>query len=233
MCKSAFAIYIENNEIVLRRSRKAIVRSEPFQGYEIHIIQDMTNGSTIFNAYSECNEKIRVCSSLHTTIDAAIEGAKLTLQKRKLPKVAIPSESSGIKKPKKCTPKNLQRKMILTLDEVFPYVLFEKPEKLGIKSSRQQKLIKGEYIKMSSYRYQLFELKGVQCVSCDVKGEFFAMEKTGDSKRYHLNLYGKKDGQDVLMTKDHILPKSKGGLDNMDNFQPMCVYCNSRKGNKV
>ena len=34
------------------------------------------------------------------------------------------------------------------------------------------------------------------------------------------------------MTKDHIIPKSKGGKDILDNFQTMCFECNTKKGNK-
>jgi len=37
----------------------------------------------------------------------------------------------------------------------------------------------------------------------------------------------------VLMTIDHILPKSRGGGNNINNYQPMCQPCNSKKGNKV
>ena len=33
------------------------------------------------------------------------------------------------------------------------------------------------------------------------------------------------------MTKDHILPRSKGGLGIMDNLQIMCEPCNTAKGN--
>ena len=40
------------------------------------------------------------------------------------------------------------------------------------------------------------------------------------------------NGQEVLITKDHIIPKSKGGKDKLDNYQTMCVRCNKRKGNK-
>ena len=35
------------------------------------------------------------------------------------------------------------------------------------------------------------------------------------------------------MTKDHILPRSKGGIDDISNYQTMCKPCNEVKGNKL
>lgn len=32
---------------------------------------------------------------------------------------------------------------------------------------------------------------------------------------------------------DHILPRSKGGIDNPRNLQCLCVHCNRSKGNKT
>lgn len=54
----------------------------------------------------------------------------------------------------------------------------------------------------------------------------------------HFNLYapglpGWHNKPWVLMTQDHIVPKSRGGATMMSNLQTMCEKCNSEKGNDV
>jgi len=126
-----------------------------------------------------------------------------------------------------------------TLDEVLPFVIA--PESLlksGVKkgSSKYIDITERDYdghmVKMTSQRYQLFAVKEVKCVGCGVKGEYFGLEKIKgqEGDRYHFNLYGIKNGVEVLITKDHIIPKSKGGQNILDNYQIMCFDCNIEKG---
>jgi 5-methylcytosine-specific restriction endonuclease McrA len=57
--------------------------------------------------------------------------------------------------------------------------------------------------------YDLIEKYGYRCAIC---GKRFS--------RYQLTI-------------DHIIPISKNGLNIIDNIQPLCPICNSKKGNKL
>ena len=122
----------------------------------------------------------------------------------------------------------------LSLQEILSHVVFEKPEKRK-KPKHQIKMINGDAINMASWRYQTFAKSGTSCVCCGLEASYFAKERAmaNASEKFHLNLYGLKDGEEIMFTKDHIVPKSLGGPDTLENFQTMCLPCNSLKGNKV
>lgn len=90
----------------------------------------------------------------------------------------------------------------------------------------------GVPVKIYSQRYELF-LRNTTCVKCGLMASYYKLEKQPTSQRYHFNLYGIKDDKEVLFTKDHIIPKSRGGGSQMRNYQTMCVLCNVAKGNML
>jgi len=82
--------------------------------------------------------------------------------------------------------------------------------------------------KINCKRAKIFYKKGLVCTICGVKGYFFALE-IDKGKGQHLNLYGYINNEEVLMTIDHIIPKSKGGSNDLINYQTMCKICNESK----
>ena len=90
-------------------------------------------------------------------------------------------------------------------------------------------------IKVASLRLQCFSRSRV-CVNCGLEGTIISADtfiSTSDRDSVHFNLYAISEGKTRLMTKDHIMHRSKGGADHMDNFQTMCDRCNNKKGNEL
>lgn len=86
-------------------------------------------------------------------------------------------------------------------------------------------------VKMTSLRYQTFK-RNLRCACCGIEGAVFLLELPKDMDVPHFNLYAKREGKLVQMTKDHIRPKSNKGSDHINNIQTMCHRCNELKGSK-
>ena len=136
---------------------------------------------------------------------------------------------------------NLDRDSTYTLEEVLPYAVFTIPlpkwkarKRREEPKKRPERLYNSNPVKMDSLRYQTFAKKGTVCAFCSLEGTFFALEKHNKgqkSDRWHLNLYGINEfGQEVLFTKDHIIPTARGGKNCLNNLQPSCYPCNNKKG---
>jgi hypothetical protein len=88
---------------------------------------------------------------------------------------------------------------------------------------------KSYMVKMNSQRYFMFK-ENLRCVCCGLVGTRMFLEYHPYDMTPHFNLYGEKDDDLILMTKDHILAKALGGEDRHSNYQTMCAVCNSLKG---
>jgi hypothetical protein len=76
-------------------------------------------------------------------------------------------------------------------------------------------------------RLKTFAEKGLQCVHCPKEGKYLIAAK--DVGGIHIDIYTKDFD---LMTVDHIKPKSKGGTYDIENLDPMCAGCNTKKAAK-
>lgn len=134
---------------------------------------------------------------------------------------------------------------IFTPEEVFKFVI-DIPrgtrttgDTKALHKARVTRRWNGHPVKMDSHRYIVFKTKGCVCVTCGIVGTYFALEcrksdlkrkKTNSDPTYHFNLYGiDAAGNEVMLTKDHIVPVAKGGENVIDNYQPMCIHCNRLK----
>lgn len=107
------------------------------------------------------------------------------------------------------------------------------PEKLGHSYTFVESLeISLLYTRFSKHkRLRVFSRYGLECAhpECNKKGEYLIRARN-NAGGFHIDVYTKEF---ELMTIDHILPKSKGGGNNIENLQPMCNSCNAKKGDKV
>jgi hypothetical protein len=95
-------------------------------------------------------------------------------------------------------------------------------------------------VKISSLRMELFR-KNPKCVSCHRKGTLWILQAHRPNEAPHLNLFAIGEEVEewkklslnglIMMTKDHIIPRSFGGPTDLHNLQTMCSICNGIKGN--
>lgn len=113
---------------------------------------------------------------------------------------------------------------MFALDDVFPHITIEDLKKDFVIDGKVYQ------VRMNSDRYHVFK-NNPSCVSCGIEGKHMVLDMNPGDSSPHFNLYAEEHGRLVLMTKDHILAKSKGGLDALENYATMCSVCNNLKGN--
>lgn len=85
--------------------------------------------------------------------------------------------------------------------------------------------------KLSSLRLRTFQ-QNAECVCCGRKGTIMGLDLPVGTEKPHLNLYCQEGNKMIMMTKDHIIAKSKGGKNHISNMQTMCSPCNAKKADK-
>lgn len=123
---------------------------------------------------------------------------------------------------------------ILKVDEVLSLIPKEfipnLRRKIPIKNRSGQTFV----VNVTSLRLITFKTKGTSCCYCGIKATHFQLDELYGKKKKpigkpHLNLYS----DDIVMTKEHILPKSSGGKDVLDNLDTCCQQCNELRGNLI
>jgi 5-methylcytosine-specific restriction endonuclease McrA len=88
-------------------------------------------------------------------------------------------------------------------------------------------------VRMNSIRYHLMAKSRI-CEACGLVGTRMMLDvHTCMYSRCHFNLYAEVDGELILMTRDHIVPRCQGGEDTLENLQTLCTRCNGIKGGRI
>jgi len=80
-----------------------------------------------------------------------------------------------------------------------------------------------EFAKMRANKRRLFKL------GLDTSHTVEEWEAKKQEFNYRCAYCGRRS---IELTKDHIVPLTKGGTDSIDNIVPACEYCNKSKGTK-
>ena len=104
-------------------------------------------------------------------------------------------------------------------------------------SNNRRVTVLGKYLMpKKSRRLSLFENGHLFCCKCGLEGKHWYIEKDlrDPSSHFSLQFYGfDKNGVERMLTWDHIIPKSLGGNDSLNNGQIMCHPCNRDKSNTI
>ncbi len=102
---------------------------------------------------------------------------------------------------------------------------------------KHDRLVRGRRINRPSGWNLFSRMEGqpIKCWCCGVEADRWIATKGPNDLvgNPDLNLYAASSSGVVLMTRDHIIPKSLGGVDDWRNMRPGCSVCNEQRGNEV
>lgn len=104
----------------------------------------------------------------------------------------------------------LERNILNFVEKYHSSSLPENSPHFSEEEIKEIKILAGTKVKVQAgIRWQVLKRDNWRCLSC-----------------------GRCADDDVILHVDHILPRSKGGKDEMDNYQMLCDACNIGKSNK-
>jgi len=102
---------------------------------------------------------------------------------------------------------------------------------------RHDRLVRGRRVDRPSGWALFHQLKGqpIRCWHCGVEADQWVASKGRNDKLGNavLNLFATGSDGVVMMTRDHIIPRSLGGKDVVGNLRPGCAPCNETRSNEV
>ena len=106
---------------------------------------------------------------------------------------------------------------------------------LDLFTENKQIKINGKHQVNRSNSIRLFCRKGIECVRCHRIANSADLMIDSYSNTYQLKFthVDVTSNHKVAFTADHIIPKSLGGQNKLDNLQTMCSRCNSTKSDKL
>jgi hypothetical protein len=112
---------------------------------------------------------------------------------------------------------------IFSIEEVVPHI----GELYALFTHANGSLVK---VPMRYRAYQLFLRDGFMCRVCGTVARFAALYRYPDKTR-RFRFVPELGADELMLTQDHIVPKSLGGPNDMSNLQTLCWRCNQEKGN--
>jgi hypothetical protein len=113
---------------------------------------------------------------------------------------------------------------------------------------KHERLVKGREVSLAS-GYGLFSsLRNgpIMCWKCKCVADRWVVGKGPNDQKSKpvMNLFATRHHRPtkkrplgwtelVMMTRDHIIPKSEGGMDSIANLRPGCDKCNGERGSKI
>lgn len=113
-----------------------------------------------------------------------------------------------------------------SMEQIMPHIGFKKPP-------IQLECLNGKTytVRVNSVKFECFRRNHI-CVFCRKEGCVWLLQLEPNGKSIHLNMFWREGEEKMMLTLDHICPRSKNGKTRISNSQTLCQKCNQDKGDR-